>query len=69
MDEFSMEPATLTLSDKERMNLEGFLEEHEDCPDSELVIEISRGSGIGVSVEVTCRRCGGKQDITDYSIW
>ncbi len=71
MDEFSIDPAktTLTLSDKERMNLEGFLEGHGNCTNSELVMEIGHGSGIGVSVELTCRKCGGKQDITDYGIW
>ncbi len=71
MGGFSSDPAktTLTLSDKERMKLEGFLEGHGDCTDSGLVMEISHSRGIGVSVGVTCRRCGGKSDITDYGLW
>ncbi len=58
----------LRFSDKERMSLEGFLEDHGNCTDSELTIEISHDSGIGVATVVVCQ-CGGKQDITDYAIW
>ncbi len=58
----------LRFSDKERQNLEGFLESHGDCIDSELTIEISHDSGIGVATVAVCQ-CGGKRDITDYRIW
>ena len=64
------EPAEVTLvfSDKERHNLEAFLERHGNCIESELTVETSHGSGIGVSTKLTCQ-CGGSQDITDYEVW
>lgn len=58
----------LRFSDKERQDLEGFLEGHGNCTDSELTIEVSHDSGIGVATVLVCQ-CGGKQDITDYGIW
>ncbi len=59
---------TLTLSDPERMSLEGFLEDHGNCTFSDLTLEISHDSGIGVTTVAVCQ-CGGKKDITDYSTW
>jgi len=58
----------LVLTDKERYGLEGFLEKHENCTESELTFEISNSSGIGRSTKVICQ-CGEDQDITDYSVW
>jgi hypothetical protein len=58
----------LRFSDKERHALEGFLEKHGNCIESELTIEISHDNGIGIATVVVCQ-CGGKQDITDYGIW
>ena len=59
---------TLTLSDTERQCLEGFLEDHGDCIDSELTFEVSSDNGIGVATVVICQ-CGEKRDITDYGLW
>ena len=58
----------LTLSDKERQCLEGFLEDHGNCIDSNLTYEVSSDNGIGVATAVICQ-CGEKLDITDYGLW
>jgi hypothetical protein len=70
MENPRVEPAktTLIFSDKERMKLEGFLEDHGNCTDSELTIEVSHDSGIGVATVAICQ-CGKKQNITDYGVW
>ena len=70
MENPRFEPAKVTLvfSDKERHNLESFLERHGNCIESELTVETSHDNGIGVSTKVSCQ-CGGSKDITDYEAW
>ncbi len=56
-----------TLTDRERSALEAFLEQHENCVDSELTFELEQ-TGIGVATTVSCQ-CGKSRNITDYSTW
>lgn len=58
----------LRFSENESRILAGFLKDHGNCTNTELTIEISHDSGIGIATVVVCQ-CGGKQDITDYGIW
>ena len=57
------------LTDKERSDLEGFLERHADCVNSGLVIDHNHDNGIGWATKVACGGCGDEKNITDYSVW
>jgi hypothetical protein len=59
---------TLTLTDQERYNLEGFLEKHGGCTESDLTLESDNSSGVGRSLKAICQ-CGEDKDITDYDVW
>ena len=58
----------LVLTDRERHALESFLENHGNCVDSTLTLEVSHGSSIGQSIKAACG-CRASADITDYSVW
>jgi len=45
-----------------------FFNTHGDCYGN-IIIKLTRDSGIGIGVIIKCKGCKAKKNITDYSTW
>jgi hypothetical protein len=62
----------VSLTDAEIKSIHHFMYRHcvlNDCARSGIRIKVMPGGGIGSGLEIKCKSCGVKEDITDYDSW
>jgi len=62
----------VSLTDTEIKSIHEFVYAHvvlKHCSRSDIRIKFKKGGGIGTGLDIKCKSCGARKDITDYDSW